>query len=220
MTKESRRVCKPTAKSGQSESVEILPALEGPGLATLQSLLSRSHVYLEYGCGGSTLMAATDPKRVVISVDSHPEWINKVRAAVAQSAQETATIHLLTAQLGPVVQWGYPATHRRFRSWHSYPLMPWQFCERSVLQPDLVFIDGRFRVASFCASYLAAEPGTRILFDDYTVRPPLPRGRRFAGTLRLPRPNGGVCRASAERLGDRRFSTRALLACAKIDSPG
>jgi len=163
---------KTVKKSGKSDAAEILPTLEGLGLEALQSSLSRSQVYLEYGCGGSTLIAASDPKRVVVSVDSHPAWIDKVRAAVAQSSQRTATIHLLTAELGPVVQWGYPATNRRFKAWHNYPLMPWQFCQRSALQPDLVFIDGRFRVASFCACYLAAEPGTRILFDDYTVRPP------------------------------------------------
>lgn len=39
------------------------------------------------------------------------------------------------------------------------------------MKPDLVLIDGRFRLACFLHSQLAAETGTPILFDDYTNRP-------------------------------------------------
>jgi len=39
------------------------------------------------------------------------------------------------------------------------------------VKPDLVVIDGRFRVACFLHSLLAAEAGTPILFDDYTNHP-------------------------------------------------
>jgi len=45
---------------------------------------------------------------------------------------------------------------------------PWQ---HGSVKPDLVLIDGRFRVACFLHSLLAAEPGTPILFDDYSNRP-------------------------------------------------
>ena len=41
----------------------------------------------------------------------------------------------------------------------------------SPVKPDLVLIDGRFRVACFLHSRLAAEAGTPSLFDDYTNRP-------------------------------------------------
>ena len=36
--------------------------------------------------------------------------------------------------------------------------------------PQLVLIDGRFRVACFLTSLLRAKPGTLLLFDDYTER--------------------------------------------------
>jgi hypothetical protein len=50
---------------------------------------------------------------------------------------------------------------------------PWR---RGAVKPDLVLIDGRFRLACFLHPLLAAAPGTPILFDDYTNRPPLPPG--------------------------------------------
>jgi len=45
---------------------------------------------------------------------------------------------------------------------------PWR---HGAVKPDLVLIDGRFRLACFFHSLLAAAPGTPILFDDYTNRP-------------------------------------------------
>ena len=43
--------------------------------------------------------------------------------------------------------------------------------EREGVSPDLVLIDGRFRVASFLVSALLAQEGCTILFDDYFDRP-------------------------------------------------
>ena len=37
--------------------------------------------------------------------------------------------------------------------------------------PDLVLIDGRFRVCCFLTSLARAEAGTILLFDDYRDRP-------------------------------------------------
>ena len=39
------------------------------------------------------------------------------------------------------------------------------------IAPDLVLIDGRFRVFCFLTSVNLAPVGTKILFDDYTNRP-------------------------------------------------
>ena len=37
-------------------------------------------------------------------------------------------------------------------------------------KPDLVLIDGRFRVASFLTSLRECKVGTKIIFDDYEFR--------------------------------------------------
>ena len=64
--------------------------------------------------------------------------------------------------------WGYPSTYRHRHRFRNYVHSPWQ---HSPVKPDLVLIDGRFRVACFLHSLLTAEAGTPILFDDYTNRP-------------------------------------------------
>ena len=38
-------------------------------------------------------------------------------------------------------------------------------------KPELVLIDGRFRVACFLFSLINGSPGTKIIFDDYVNRP-------------------------------------------------
>jgi hypothetical protein len=49
--------------------------------------------------------------------------------------------------------------------------MPWEYANQKSLKPDLILVDGRFRVACFLYSLLCAETNTTILFDDYTERP-------------------------------------------------
>ena len=50
-------------------------------------------------------------------------------------------------------------------------VLPWEIARASNIVPDTVFIDGRFRVASFLYTLVAARAGTTILFDDYVKRP-------------------------------------------------
>jgi hypothetical protein len=38
-------------------------------------------------------------------------------------------------------------------------------------KPDVVLIDGRFRVCGFLTSLMYANAGTIIIFDDYVCRP-------------------------------------------------
>ncbi len=50
------------------------------------------------------------------------------------------------------------------------PTAIWKRLARAGLTPDLVLIDGRFRVACFLTTLLQARPGTIVLFDDYVGR--------------------------------------------------
>jgi hypothetical protein len=46
----------------------------------------------------------------------------------------------------------------------------WDQLKERKFEPDLIFIDGRFRVATFLMSLINA-PGAKIIFDDYMDRP-------------------------------------------------
>lgn len=119
---------------------------------------------LEFGCGGSTLVAARQVRRIV-SVDSDPVWLGKVQAEVAHEVVEFTPFH---ADIGPVGEWGYPVHESRIRDWPRYHTQIWRGLSGS---PDAVLIDGRFRVACLLQSIIHCKPDCIFLFHDFSDRP-------------------------------------------------
>jgi hypothetical protein len=58
------------------------------------------------------------------------------------------------------------------KKWKAYAELPWQYVEEGQL-PDLVMVDGRFRVAAALTScaHLANFLESRVVVDDYAARP-------------------------------------------------
>lgn len=119
---------------------------------------------LEFGCGGSTLVAARQVRRI-ISVDSDPAWLGKVQAEVAREAVEFTPFH---ADIGAVGEWGYPTDEGRIRDWPRYHTQIWR---GMVGSPDAVLIDGRFRVACLLQAIIHCKPDCVLIFHDFTDRP-------------------------------------------------
>jgi hypothetical protein len=149
------------------------PHMEPAGLACFAKYLADSRVYLEWGSGGSTMLACAGARRVV-SVDSDPVFLRRVKHKVRR-LQLPAKAQFVHANIGLVRAWGNPEftapTRRRLRSWKRYARAPWTRFDDGVL-PDLVLIDGRFRVACAMETLLrcAGHPCTLIV-DDYVDRP-------------------------------------------------
>lgn len=121
-------------------------------------------VYGEYGCGVSTVWVAHHTDARIISVDSSAEWIAKVALETKMFRER---LYIEQVDLGEIAAWGYPTTYLHRTRFRDYIASPWLH----RFKPDLVLIDGRFRVASFLHSLVNAEPGTRLIFDDYNDRP-------------------------------------------------
>lgn len=145
----------------RKEETKEAPLFDGDSLF-FERLGPTSRVYGEYGVGTSTIWMSTNTKARVIGVDTSQEWINHVQNAVGER-----DIQLEWVDLGEVGPWGRPISYRRRDAIETYLLSPW----RRGVTPDLVLIDGRFRVACFLTCLLEASPGVRIIFDDYTNRP-------------------------------------------------
>jgi hypothetical protein len=154
------------------------PSMPEAGAARLEVLLRDARCYLEYGAGGSTVRACDVGVPIVISVESDRDWLISVERKLAgrQSASQLIPLHI---DLGPVKDWGFPVADTHWKNYSNYPLRAWEECIKRGLKPDLVLIDGRFRVACFMATLLFAEPGCRILFDDYGDRPECATVERF-----------------------------------------
>lgn len=126
-------------------------------LAGLSSLL-------EFGCGGSTAVAARQVRRIV-SVDSDPDWLARVHTEVTREAVEFTPVHI---DIGPVGEWGYPLDESRLRDWPRYHTHIWRVMGGS---PDAVLIDGRFRVACLLQAIIHCKPDCVFLFHDFNDRP-------------------------------------------------
>ena len=155
----------------------LKPAMEQQGLAAFVERLQRCRQYLEYGCGGSTVLACQQAGiRAVISVDSDLAWTTKVRETTLNSQCRVSVEY---CDIGPVADWGRPIDQSGACNYWRYIADPWRRAAELGEPIDLVLIDGRFRVATFLFSLVASPPGAAILFDDYFNRPQYSAVERF-----------------------------------------
>lgn len=139
---------------------------DAPELFEGSSALFRHHVrsariYGEYGVGASTVWVARNTDADIVAVDTSQIWIDHVRTQVARERLKVTWI-----DMGPVGDWGRPHGYARRHMFRAYRESIWR-----ATSPDLILLDGRFRIACFLESLLRAKPDTRILFDDYAARP-------------------------------------------------
>jgi hypothetical protein len=154
-----------------------------------ESLLRESEFYLEYGSGCSTVFAANVvqvPK--ILAIESDPKWAKWIKDACLRN--EEAGVEVDWVNIGPTTKWGLPLNpEANLHLFPYYSQRPWiekkEIGKQSnsisktgnasslteQIRPDLILIDGRFRIACFLQCLLHAKPGTHILFDDYVGRP-------------------------------------------------
>lgn len=110
----------------------------------------------------------------VFSVESDLRFAEAVRQSVDDDIAmigASTRFELLAVDIGSRrKRWGYPDGRDRVAHWHEYPFGVWDALSATGLTPDLILVDGRFRVACILASLVRAAPGTRLLVDDYGDR--------------------------------------------------
>lgn len=146
------------------------PQLTLPPLAAqlVREEYAKAKVILEYGSGGSTVVAGDVPGTTAFAVESDKSWAAMMEAWFAENPP-VGKVQLHYVDIGPTREWGYPTNFEKWKNFVDYPFSIW---ERSdFLQPDLVLIDGRFRVGCFLATIMNTKKEINILFDDYTDRP-------------------------------------------------
>lgn len=129
--------------------------------------------YLEFGMGGSTIAAIQAGAKEIVAVDSSAAWVESMRASpqIASYVPSDA-ITLIHADIGPVGEWGRPFDRGAIDRWPAYIAKPWAEWGRRGTLPDVVFVDGRFRVASILSvaiAFAGRERGTagpKILMHD------------------------------------------------------
>ena len=171
-------------RAGYATAVPDAPIMPDEGVAVLSEALGEARCYLEYGSGGSTLLAVARGVADIVTVESDRLWLDAVRTALGDRLR-AGHHHLLHADIGPTAQFGVPISERAWRRWPGYALDAWALCRERGLEPDIVLVDGRFRAACALATLIHARPGTRMLFDDYAGRPAYHVAARFAEPPRM-----------------------------------
>jgi hypothetical protein len=142
------------------------PHLDDETTAWLANQLRATKLFVEFGCGGSTVMA--DSLAVsTISVESDPYYA----AAVRRVLSHPETTEILAVDMGITREWGMPIFFSK-RKGLRYARAPFE--QLGARSPDLILIDGRYRVA--CALETAAQVArtggaSTMLVDDYADRP-------------------------------------------------
>lgn len=125
--------------------------------------LDKSRIYGEYGVGVSTVFANRYSNKHTIAVDSDKNWILDIK----KNLLDSNNLEITHIDLGKLKKWGTPEGYEFRQNFKKYQSEIWG----KSLKPDLVLVDGRFRVACFLTSLLNADEGSIIIFDDYTLRP-------------------------------------------------
>ena len=152
--------------------------------ALLRDHYARAAVILEYGTGGSTVMASEMPGKTVFAVESDKDWAQMMRGWLAQNPPVAGTeVDVIWSDVGATKEWGRPVDDSEWRRYPRYPLQVWQLPE--FKHPDVVLVDGRFREGcALAACFLAQRPIT-LLFDDYAGRSQYHHVEEFLGSPEL-----------------------------------
>lgn len=126
------------------------------------ALFDQGGQYVEFGVGASTIWLSNHTNAEIHCVDSSKEWIDFVDARITSQNQQFHHINL-----GLLGSHGTPNTYDKLENFENYSNSIWS----KNLNPKLVLVDGRFRVACFIKALLNTAPGTYIIFDDYFSRP-------------------------------------------------
>lgn len=159
------------------------PSFDPRSIDMFQDELGKAKCYLEYGSGGSTVLASTLGIPGV-TVESDRYYASSVRNKIR--ANHSNKREIIYINIGITGMWGNPRFSRptptRTRKWMRYVDAPFQDGRPSHY--DLVLVDGRFRLA--CALKVIShsvftEKLVTLLIDDYEGRPRYHGVEQFAG---------------------------------------
>lgn len=137
--------------------------------AFLVACLSAVRVYLEFGAGSSTFVAASlSNVNSITSVESDPDFMRSLIKShpTLVEAELSGRLRSIQPDIGPTGLWGHPLSRAHRDKWPSYATGVF----KNGFRPDFVLVDGRFRIACVLASLLNV-PEARIAVHDYSRRP-------------------------------------------------
>lgn len=145
----------------------LQPAMSPAEQRLLRHAVAGAESAVEFGCGGSTLLLLEELGGPLVSVESDPQWLSRLRGEPGcVEAAATGRWQGVHADLGPVGNWGWPRDPARYADGPLYWNAPWILCPA----PGFVLVDGRFRVACALAALTRLAPEGVVAIHDFWGR--------------------------------------------------
>ena len=138
-----------------SKKIKFKPLLSKKELIAFLYFMKPENIYFEFGSGGST-NTASYYKLKSYSVESDAKWHEKLK-------QNGIVANYITVDLNSSV-FGYPGKGT-ISQWKKYIE-----AYKPEYDADIIFIDGRFRVACALDIFNKIKNETIVLIHDYTLR--------------------------------------------------
>jgi len=135
--------------------------------ALIREAYAKADVILEYGSGGSTVLAAEMEGKTVFSVENDKFWARSMRRYFIQNPPKSS-VEMIWIDTGKTKKWGWPANTDKWMNYAKYPLQVWD--REDFMQPDVVLIDGRFRIGCALATLYRTKKPVTVYIDDYVGR--------------------------------------------------
>lgn len=124
---------------------------------------------LEFGSGGSTLFAIANGKNIV-SVESDRKFFNYLMSHI-ENTYRVKNAKIFLANTGITGRYGtpifYPLTANVSKKALSYILTG--YSQFSNSPPDLIFVDGRWRVSCCLYALIVGFFSSQLILDDYEI---------------------------------------------------
>ena len=131
-----------------------------------------SKYYLEFGAGGSTFLALKTTNAKVFSVEADSNWINYMRKNYFIYEQELLfRLVFYYIYIGEIKSISYPVDDSKQNNYPNYSSQIFKYLGDDIINKiDIVFIDGRFRVACALNSIINVNKNTKIIIHDFFDR--------------------------------------------------
>ena len=145
----------------------MIPEISIDDLKMFYKYLDQIKVYFEFGSGGSTYQASIRNNITKIySVESDKEWHNKLKEKI----KSNNIIYLYNEMNTKPNTWGDPGVNSTDIQKINYSNQIKNINKEEQQEINLIFIDGRFRVACCLKCFEVINQDCLIAFDDFLDR--------------------------------------------------
>lgn len=177
----------------QGPNVSALPHMSSTDLHVFDAELDNASTYLEWGSGGSTAyVVKRDNIKEMYTLESDGAWLKELAThRFIQQALNDNRLILELRDIGRTGKWGHPVNASANTTWPHYSDFPVPLSTNTSLLHarrtkehfDLIYVDGRFRVACFLKALRDAPRPFRLMIHDYE-RPEYHVVERFATKIK------------------------------------